>query len=234
MAIEYYKEHIEPTIPEMAFYTSDSSSLSSVSETESSASDLVVAVTPIEISFQALKRFSTIKEIVNRNREDISTLKHSAELVRKKVNSLETAVQQLKLQQKSTEETVLPDNCKINEILVQLNLCKHQIELLTSQLPESQSTNNTSAMVSKTSNYSLMNSYCSRNNKNQHIVKQNEQNRESDYLASGVKFKLEEMLKKKKSGVVKKYSLRKMSHERKRASDHTEAINFKQKKKKAI
>ncbi|KFM61956.1 F-box only protein 28, partial [Stegodyphus mimosarum] len=235
MAIEYFKEHIEPTIPEFSFFTSDvsdSASLRSVSKAESSDSEEEVTVSSTERSFQALNKcLSTIEEIVKQNRKDISTLQCSVKLVVDKANALEKIVQQLKWEQKSAEEAIMPDSCKIKEILVELNLCKHQIGFLTSQLPESQSTNNTSAMVSKTSSYSSMDSYphCSRSNKNQHIVNQNQLNKESDYLPSQVKLKSEEMLKKKKSAVSKKYSV--LHHKRKRALDCTETINFKQKKK---
>lgn len=58
--------------------------------------------------------------------------------INQKINSLGEVVNQMKWKQKSCDNTALPhkinDSHKISEIIVQLNMCKQEIEHLTSKL----------------------------------------------------------------------------------------------------
>lgn len=73
-----------------------------------------------------------------RNSKETISIKRSVKAINQKINSLGEVVNQMKWKQKSCDTSALPhkinDSHKIGEILVQLNMCKQEIEHLTSKL----------------------------------------------------------------------------------------------------
>lgn len=148
MAMEYFKEHIEPNLPEVTYFASDVfeyPSFASVKAQHSIIEETVAATSEAASSYQPPnytvdnlhKRLKLVKKKVYRNSREIANLRRSTKLMSQKINSLGAIVSQLK-KEENCDTTIFPlkvnDNNKINKIIDQLNMYKEEIEDLTSKL----------------------------------------------------------------------------------------------------
>ncbi|XP_054707130.1 F-box only protein 28-like [Uloborus diversus] len=152
MAMEYFKEHIEPGLPEVSYFSTDvfeyptfscfsstsKSHLSLIQETAGGKSKTSLSPPSTPNPAKGLiKRVKTINQLVKKQAKELSSVKASVKILAQKINSLEEIVHQTKWQQKNSEGSIIPE---MNEMLLGLNFCKHEIDALSSELPESTAT----------------------------------------------------------------------------------------------
>ncbi|KAF8764153.1 F-box only protein 28 like protein [Argiope bruennichi] len=146
MAVEYFKEHIEPSLPEVIYFAdlmgnSFANPFKPITCTATDANKVSGNQAETTPSISELNdSLKNTRRIVYRNRMSINTMKTSIKSLYQNIANLESIVHQIKREQNDCKEIDLPKNC-LNEILFQLNQCSLMIDSFKSQLTNNQRKN---------------------------------------------------------------------------------------------
>ncbi|XP_055931355.1 F-box only protein 28-like isoform X2 [Argiope bruennichi] len=140
MAMEYFKEHIEPSLPEIPFLAHDlfeHSFIHPKSELSFQGAQLLLESTNIRketdqpknddsvMKFQ--KQLKSTRDMAKRNRRDIIKIKQSLKCAKKRVSTVIKELQEIKWQHKNCKKGLFPEYCSLNDILFDIKRQKQEL-----------------------------------------------------------------------------------------------------------
>ncbi|KFM61955.1 F-box only protein 28, partial [Stegodyphus mimosarum] len=141
MAMEYFREHIEPTLPENKYFGCPSMNYVLSSRTSPTKALVVnsnaskVSVHQENDSFSKLKnRVMDVGNLAKRNEQDIATVKRSLKAARKKVTGLQQQLRGIKRPRKRSRKSLIPNICNFSEVLYEMRRHKLQLQMLALNL----------------------------------------------------------------------------------------------------
>ncbi|CAL1276022.1 unnamed protein product [Larinioides sclopetarius] len=141
MAMEYFKEHIEPSLPEISYLAHDLFEHSSFITPRSDLAIQRAQLMQLECTnirkeanlpkndsvtkFQ--KQLKNTREMAKRNRRDIIKIKQSLKCAKKRVSAVIKELQEIKWQQKNCKKGIFPEYCNLNDILFDIKRQKQEL-----------------------------------------------------------------------------------------------------------
>lgn len=157
MAMEYFKEHIEPSLPEITYFGTEffeyapslSSSpklqLSLLDDPSSSSSctskspSVVESLPPRPAVSPALnKRLRKLRENMKRNNGQVNALKQELKVTKRKVSTQQKQIHELKARFEDYGKKFQSTSRKLNAVLQELNHCKTELQYWRSKSPAAQ------------------------------------------------------------------------------------------------
>ncbi|XP_077563189.1 F-box protein dampened isoform X1 [Haemaphysalis longicornis] len=157
MAMEYFKEHIEPTLPEISYFsaTADFLDYGSASSSYSSSlkSQISLMETPPSTSAQGSsssapqspqpppvnptvkKRLRKLRESMKKNSGQVLALRRELKLTRRRVASQQRHLVELKARYDDYDQKMQTTSRKLNAVLQELSRCKTELQYWRSKSP---------------------------------------------------------------------------------------------------
>lgn len=157
MAMEYFKDHIENTLPEITYFATDfidyTPSLSSSPKTQLSLLDdpspsttcspskavsgLDVLPLPSPVSPAVNKRLKKLRENMKRNNGQVLAVKQELKLTKRRVNSQQRQIKELKARFEDYDKKFQNTSRKLSAVLQDLSRCKTELQYWRSKSPAS-------------------------------------------------------------------------------------------------
>ncbi|XP_077483661.1 F-box protein dampened [Amblyomma americanum] len=153
MAMEYFKEHIEPTLPEISYFAADfldynpssyTSSLKSQfslmdtppsTSTQGSSSSAPQSPQPPPVNPTVKKRLRKLRESMKKNSGQVLALRRELKLTRRRVTSQQRHIVEMKARQDDYDQKLQTTSRKLNAVLQELNRCKTELQYWRSKSP---------------------------------------------------------------------------------------------------
>lgn len=153
MAMEYFKEHIEPTLPEISYFAADFLDYSTSSYSSSLKSQLSLMETPPSTSTQGSsssapqspqpppvnptvkKRLRKLRESMKKNSGQVLALRRELKLTRRRVASQQRHLVELKARYDDYDQKMQTTSRKLNAVLQELSRCKTELQYWRSKSP---------------------------------------------------------------------------------------------------
>lgn len=158
MAMEYFKEHIEPTLPEISYlsitadfldYGSTSSSSYSASlksqislmetppctSAQGSSSSAPQSPQPPPVNPTVKKRLRKLRESMKKNSGQVLALRRELKLTRRRVASQQRHLVELKARYDDYDQKMQTTSRKLNAVLQELSRCKTELQYWRSKSP---------------------------------------------------------------------------------------------------
>ncbi|XP_075549658.1 uncharacterized protein LOC142583189 isoform X2 [Dermacentor variabilis] len=152
MAMEYFKEHIEPTLPEISYFAADfldypssySSSLKNQislmetppsTSTQGSLSSAPQSPQPPPVNPTVKKRLRKLRESMKKNSGQVLALRRELKLTRRRVTSQQRHIVEMKARQDDYDQKLQTTSRKLNAVLQELNRCKTELQYWRSKSP---------------------------------------------------------------------------------------------------
>ncbi|XP_023222459.1 F-box only protein 28-like isoform X1 [Centruroides sculpturatus] len=157
MAMEYFKEHIENTLPEITYFATDfidyTPSLSSSPKTQLSLLDDPATSTacsptkpvtgldslppPSPVSPAVNKRLKRLRENMKRNNGQVLAVKQELKLTKRRVTSQQKQIKELKARFEDYDKKFQNTSRKLSAVLQDLSRCKTELQYWRSKSPAS-------------------------------------------------------------------------------------------------
>ncbi|XP_064471666.1 F-box only protein 28-like [Ornithodoros turicata] len=152
MAMEYFKEHIEPTLPEITYFATDfldytpsfpSSLKSQLSLMDASPSTSVqgsspsgpLSPQPPQVNPTVKKRLRKLRESMKKNSGQVLALRRELKLTRKRVTTQQRHLLELKARYDDYDQRLQTTSRKLNAVLQELSRCKTELQYWRSKSP---------------------------------------------------------------------------------------------------
>lgn len=152
MAMEYFKEHIEPTLPEISYFAADfldypssySPSLKSqislmeappCTSTQGSLSSAPQSPQPPPVNPTVKKRLRKLRESMKKNSGQVLALRRELKLTRRRVTNQQRHIVEMKARQDDYDQKLQTTSRKLNAVLQELNRCKTELQYWRSKSP---------------------------------------------------------------------------------------------------
>ncbi|KAL1431461.1 hypothetical protein MTO96_014191 [Rhipicephalus appendiculatus] len=152
MAMEYFKEHIEPTLPEISYFAADfldypssySPSLKSqislmeappCTSTQGSLSSAPQSPQPPPVNPTVKKRLRKLRESMKKNSGQVLALRRELKLTRRRVTNQQRHIVEMKARQDDYDQKLQTTSRKLNAVLQELNRCKTELQYWRSKVP---------------------------------------------------------------------------------------------------
>lgn len=152
MAMEYFKEHIEPALPEITYFGTEcfepSCSYSRklqlpLLDEPSTSSSSYTSKPPSVVERPAIspavnKRLRKLRESLKRNNGQVNALKQELKVTKRKVFMQQKQINELKSRFEDYDKKFLSASRKLNAVLQELNHCKTELQYWRSKSPAAQ------------------------------------------------------------------------------------------------
>uniref|UniRef100_L7LYH1 Putative pallbearer n=1 Tax=Rhipicephalus pulchellus TaxID=72859 RepID=L7LYH1_RHIPC len=152
MAMEYFKEHIEPTLPEISYFAADfldypssySPSLKSqisllepppCTSMQGSLSSAPQSPQPAPLNPAMTKRLRKLRESMKKNSGEVLALRRELKLTRRRVITQQRHIKEMKARQDDYDQKLQTTSRKLNAVLQELNRCKTELQYWRSKSP---------------------------------------------------------------------------------------------------
>lgn len=151
MAMEYFKEHIEPTLPEISYFAADfldyppclknQSLMESLFEPpqctsmQGSSSSAPQSPQPPPVNPTVKKRLRKLRESMKKNSGQVLALRRELKLTRRRVTNQHRYIVEMKARQDDYDQKLQTTSRKLNAVLQELNRCKTELQYWRSKSP---------------------------------------------------------------------------------------------------
>ncbi|CAN7983350.1 unnamed protein product [Ixodes hexagonus] len=152
MAMEYFKEHIEPTLPEISYFGADfldytpsfSSSLKGQlslmdmppsTSTQGSCPSAPLSPQAPPVNPTVKKRLRKLRESMKKNSGQVLALRRELKLTRRRVASQQRHIVELKARYDDYDQKLQTTSHKLNAVLQELSRCKTELQYWRSKSP---------------------------------------------------------------------------------------------------
>uniref|UniRef100_V5HA26 Putative pallbearer n=1 Tax=Ixodes ricinus TaxID=34613 RepID=V5HA26_IXORI len=152
MAMEYFKEHIEPTLPEISYFGADfldytpsfSSSLKSQlslmemppsTSTQGSCPSAPLSPQAPPVNPTVKKRLRKLRESMKKNSGQVLALRRELKLTRRRVASQQRHIAELRARYDDYDQKLQTTSHKLNAVLQELSRCKTELQYWRSKSP---------------------------------------------------------------------------------------------------
>lgn len=153
MAMEYFKEHIEPTLPEISYFGADFLDYTPSFSSPTLKSHLSLMEMPASTSTQGScpsaplspqappvnptvkKRLRKLRESMKKNSGQVLALRRELKLTRRRVASQQRHIAELKARYDDYDQKLQTTSHKLNAVLQELSRCKTELQYWRSKSP---------------------------------------------------------------------------------------------------